>query len=141
MTSRRGLELAVECLMYDAVTAVLAATLGLLAVAIALVQLLGQELEELMGVLLLVRDEGLKGLVLGNPEARQDVGCRITVGRIAAPEVLKHVVHSAAQTVLNLAGGPGVTIAKVKVLEYGIVDKGLQDDVLVTGGACVVDAS
>ena len=135
-----GLQLAVEGLVDDAVARVLAAALGLLAVAVALVEFLGQELEELVRVLLLGRDEVLEGLLLADPEAREDVGGRVAVGALERVEVLEHVVHGAAQAVLRVAVAALVAVAEVVVAQDGVVQEALEDDVLVAGRAGVVDA-
>lgn len=58
-----GLELTVVRLMYDAIATMLTATLRPFAVTIALVQLLGQKLEELVGVLLFCGDQVVERLV------------------------------------------------------------------------------
>lgn len=98
------LQLAVVGLVDDAVAAVLAANLGLLTVTIALVQLLGEELEELVRVLLLGSNKVLEGFVLGDPEAGEDVGSSVAISHVHTPEVLEHVVHGTAEAVLHLAG-------------------------------------
>ena len=134
-----GEYLAVEDLVDDALAAVLAARLGAPAVAVALVELFGEELEELVGVLLLCGDEVLKGLLLRDPESRQDVRGRVTVSILDGVEVLEDVVQGAAQAVLGVA--VCVAVAEVKVPEEGVVEEALQYDVLVAGGACVVDAA
>lgn len=110
-----ALQLSVEDLVDDAVAAVLAADLGLLAVAVALVQLLGEELEELVRVLLLGRDEVLERLLLADPEPGQDVRRRVTVSVLDRVEVLEHVVHGAAQAVLRVAAAALVAVAEVEV--------------------------
>ena len=99
LTCCRALQLAVERLVDDAIATVFAAYLGLFAVPIALVQLFGEELEELMRILLLGCDKVLECFLLAEPKSRQNIGCRIPVGVLNGIEVLEHIVHGAAQTV------------------------------------------
>lgn len=125
--------------MHDAVAAVLAANLWLLAVAIALVKFLSQELKELVSILFFGGYQILKGLLLRNPEPRQDVSGRVAVGVLESIEILEHVVHGAAQAVRNLA--VVVAIAEVKVTEERVMEEALEDNVLVASGSSVIDAA
>lgn len=127
--------------MYDTVAAVLAANLGALAVAVALVQFLSQKLKELVGVLLLGSHQVFKGLILGDPEARQDVSRRVAIGHVSSPEILEHVVHGAAQAILHFAVAARMAITKVEIPENGVVEEALKDDILVAGGPCVVNTT
>ena len=68
LAGRGGLQFAVVGLVDDAVARVLAAYLGAFAVAIALMELLGEELEELVSILLLGCDKILERLLLADPE-------------------------------------------------------------------------
>jgi hypothetical protein len=133
------LHLAVKGLVHDAVAAVLAANLWLLAVAIALVKFLSQELEELVSILFFGGYQILEGLLLRNPEPRQDVSGRVAVGVLESIEILEHIVHGAAQAVRNLA--VVVAIAEVKVTEERVMEEALEDNVLVASGSSVIDAA
>lgn len=127
--------------MDNAVTRVLAPGFGPLAVAVSLVQLLGQELEELVGILLLGGNKVLKRLLLTYPKAGEDTGCCVAVSVLQSIELLKHVVHCTAEAVGLLAVGARMAITEVEVPENGVVKEALQDDILVASGAGVVDAS
>jgi hypothetical protein len=125
----------------DAVAAVLAANFGLLAVPVALVQLLGQELEEFMRVLFFRGHQILKGFFLRDPEPGQDVGCGVAIRVLQGIEILKHVVHGAAEAVRDVAVVALVPVAEVKVAQQRVVEEALEDNVLVASSASVVDAT
>lgn len=127
--------------MNDTVAAVVGAALRPFPVAVALMQLLGQELEELVGILLLGGDEVFESLLVADPETGQDISCRVAVRVFDGVEVLEHVVHGAAQAVRNLTTAAGVTVAEVEVTEDGVVQEALEDDVLVACGASIIDAT
>lgn len=141
LTSRCRLQFAVVCLVNDAVATVLAPCFRLLPVAVALMQLLRNELKKLVCILLLSGNQVLKGLVFRDPKARQDISSSVAVSDLSTPEVLEHIIHSTAQAVLNLTGITGMAVAEVEISEDGIVEKTLQDDILVTGCTSIVDAS
>lgn len=133
------LQFTIKSLVDDAVTAVLTPNLWFLPVTVPLVQLLGQELEKLVRVLLLGRDEIFKGFPLRDPESTEDIGRRIAIGVFHGVKVLKHVIHGAGKAVGGVAAR--VAVAQVVVSEDGVVKERLENDVLVAGGTCVVDAS
>lgn len=94
-----ALQFTVKCLMNDAGAGMFATVLRLFTVTVALVQLFGQKLEKFVGVLLFGGDEVGKGLFFRDPEARQNVSCRITVGSLLSVKFLEHVVHGAREAV------------------------------------------
>lgn len=63
LAGRGCLHFAIKRLMNDAVAAMLTSYLGLLAIAIALMQVFGEELEELVCILFLCRDEVFEGFL------------------------------------------------------------------------------
>lgn len=115
LTRRRRLHLAVEGLVHDAVAAVLRADLRPLAVPVPLVQLLGQELEELVRVLLLGGHQVLEGLLLGYPECRKNVGRSVTVRILRRVKFLKHVIHGTAQALREFAVAALVAVAEIEI--------------------------
>lgn len=135
------LHFAVEGLVDDAVACMLTATLGLLPIAVSLVQVFGQKLEEFVGVLFLGRHEILKRLLLRDPEARQNVGGRIAVCAFQRIEVLEHVVHGAAEAVGDGTLAALMAVAQIEVAQERIVEEALQHDILVAGCSCVVYAA
>lgn len=138
LACRLSLKLSVESLVYNTVATVLTARLGLLPVAISFMQLLSEELKELVCILLLSRHQVLECLLLTYPESRQNVGSCIAIGVFKCVEVLEHIVHGAAQAMRHGAVVGLMAIAEVVVPEKRIVQKALQNDVLVAGSPGVV---
>lgn len=103
----------------------LTADLWLFAVSVPLVELFSQELEELVGILFLGGNKVLERLFLRNPEPRQYICSGIAVCRLQSIEILKHVIHSTAQTVRDLAVTALVTIAKIEIPKQRIVQEAL----------------
>jgi hypothetical protein len=135
------LHLAVESLVNDAVAQMLTAGLRTFAVSISFVQLLGQELKELVGILLLGGNEVFERLLLGYPECRKNACSSVTISMLQGEELLIHVIHRAAQAIHHLAITTLVAVAKVEVPEKRIVKKALQNHVLVTRCSSVVNAT
>ena len=127
--------------MNNTVAAVLAADLGFLPVAVSFMKLLGQELKKFVSILLFRCHKILEGLLLADPEARQDIGRSVAVRVLKGVKVLEHVVHCAAETVWDLAVGTLVTITEVEVSQERVMQEALQHDVLVAGRTSIVDAA
>lgn len=140
LARRARLHLAVEGLVDDAVAAVLAPDLGLLPVPVPLVQLLREELEELVGVLFPGRDEVLKGLLLRDPEARQDIRGSVPISVFLRVEILEHIIHGTREAVRDGALAALVPAGEVEVAQQRVVQEALEDNVLVAGRTGVVDA-
>lgn len=125
LAGRGTLMFAVECLVDDTVTAMLATYLGLPAISVALMQLLGKKLEELVGILLFGGDEVVEGFVLADPEAGEDVSRCVAVGYLGCVKVLKHVIHGAAEAVLCITATALVSVAKVEISYQGVMQERL----------------
>lgn len=121
--------------------AVLLSDSVLVRVPVPLVQFFGEELEKLVRVLLLGCYQVLEGLLLRDPEAGEYVGGSVSVSLLLAVELLEYVVHCTAYAVLIRAVVPTVPIRQIVIPKYGVVQEALEDDVLVTCGTSVVDAS
>ena len=100
LTRRGALQLAVEGVVDYATARVLPSVFLLLVVTIPLVELLGQELEKLVGVLFLCCDQIFKCLLVGNPETGEHVGCRVTVRLLDAVKLLEYVIHGTTDAML-----------------------------------------
>lgn len=126
--------------MDDAGAAMLTSYLWFLAITVAFMQLLGQELKELVGVLLFSCDKILERLLFAYPETRKDVSGCVTISIFNGVEILKHIVHGTAQTMWCAAAATLVPIAEIVVSQYWVVKEALKYHILVAGGASIVDA-
>jgi hypothetical protein len=141
LAGRGTLVLAVECLVNDTVTAMLATYLGLLAISVALMQLFGEELEELVSVLFLGGDQVVEGFVLADPEAGEDISRCVAICDLRGVKILEHVIHSAAEAVLRVTAPALMSIAEVEVPYQRVMQECLQNNVLVAGCTGIVDTS
>lgn len=121
LTCCSRLHLAVESLVNDAIAQMFTSGLRTFAVPVSFVQLLGQELKELVGILLLGGDKVFERLLLGYPECRKNACSSVTISMLQGEELLIHVIHRAAQAVHHLAVTALMAVAKVEVPKKWIV--------------------
>lgn len=127
--------------MDDTVAAMFTANLGFLSVPVSFVQFFGQELEELVGILFFGGHQILERLLFRYPEARENVGSRVPVGVFERVEILEHIIHGAAEAMGDVAVTALMTITQVEVAEKRVVEKALEDNILVTSRPSIVDAA
>lgn len=125
-----ALELPVEGAVDDTFT-------GVVVAAVCDVELVEEELEVLVGVLLLVSGEGLAAF----PGCGEEVDGAEAVSFVGCEELGEDFVHGAGHAVCCCAFFRFVSVGEVEVAYEGVVDEGLEDDGHEAGGPHVEEAT
>lgn len=94
-----------------------------------------------MGILLLGGHQILECLLFRYPETRENVSGCVAVGSFKSVEILKHIIHGAAEAVGNIAVTTLMAVAQVEIAEKRVVEKALEDNILVASRPGIIDAT